>query len=127
MVSLATAKAIEKLPEHVGVLHDYIDSTLGLEESLRSSMEKMTSAQFERVLHPIFEEDELTLIISGAVLGFAAGLIQQGLETGQIQLPTPKELWEAITSLPRRAKQVFQRVSQRLRCRINKSSTDETV
>lgn len=127
VVSLATAKAIEKLPEHLGVLHAYIDSTLGLEESLRTSMEKMSTAQFERVLHPIFEEDELTLIIAGAVLGFAAGLIQQGLETGQIQLPTPMQLWKAITSLPRQTNQVFRSVTQRLRRRINKTSTDETV
>jgi hypothetical protein len=40
----------------------------------------MTSAKFERVLHPIFEEDELTLILAGGFLGFAAGLIQQGIE-----------------------------------------------
>ena len=33
-------------------------------------------------LHPIFEEDELTLIIAGGFLGFAAGLVQQGIETG---------------------------------------------
>lgn len=33
--------------------------------------------EFERVLHPIFEQDELTLIISGAVLGAIAGFIQQ--------------------------------------------------
>lgn len=85
-VALATRKALEKLPNHVGVLHEYIDSTLGLEESLRISMENMSSQQFERVLHPIFEEDELTLILAGAVLGFAAGLVQQGIETGQIQL-----------------------------------------
>ena len=50
-------------------------------------MEKMTSVKFERVLHPIFEEDELTLIIAGGVLGFAAGLVQQGIETGVINFP----------------------------------------
>jgi uncharacterized membrane protein YheB (UPF0754 family) len=86
VVSLATRKAFEKLPDHVGVLHSYIDTKLDLENSLRVKMEGMTSAQFERVLHPIFEEDELTLVLAGAVLGFAAGLIQQGLETGQIDL-----------------------------------------
>lgn len=86
VISLATRKAFEKLPDHVGVLHNYIDTKLDLENSLRLKMEAMTSAQFERVLHPIFEEDELTLVLAGAVLGFAAGLIQQGLETGQIDL-----------------------------------------
>ena len=50
-------------------------------------MMAMTSAQFERVLHPIFEEDEMTLIISGGALGFMAGLVQQLLSTGKITLP----------------------------------------
>jgi hypothetical protein len=60
---------------------------LQLETTLRVQMEAMSPAKFERVLHPIFEEDELTLIIAGGVLGFIAGLIQQGLETGAIQIP----------------------------------------
>ena len=90
---LATNKAIEKLPDHVPVLYDYMDKTLGLEETLRIRMEQMSSRQFERVLHPIFEEDELTLILAGAALGFAAGLIQQGLETGAIQFP---DVWTPL-------------------------------
>jgi hypothetical protein len=49
-------------------------------------MLKMTSRQFERVLHPIFE-DRLTVILAGRrARRFAAGLIQQGLSTGQIKL-----------------------------------------
>ena len=31
----------------------------------RDKMRKMSSADFEDVLHPIFEEDELTLIVTG--------------------------------------------------------------
>jgi uncharacterized membrane protein YheB (UPF0754 family) len=89
VIALATRKALEKLPNHIHVLHEYIDKTLGLQETLRVKMEAMTSLQFERVLHPIFEEDELTLILAGAVLGFAAGLVQQGLETGAIKIPNP--------------------------------------
>ena len=69
------------------MLHPYVDKTLGLQNTLKTQMEKMTSVKFERVLHPIFEEDELTLIIAGGVLGFAAGLIQQGIETGAINFP----------------------------------------
>ena len=88
-VNLVASKAIEKMPNHVHVLHKYIDKTLGLEHTLRTKMELMTPAKFERVLHPIFEEDELTLIIAGGVLGFAAGLIQQGIETGAIQFKSP--------------------------------------
>ena len=70
-------KVVEKLPEHIHVLHEYTDATLGLKELMRERMKLMTPQEFERVLHPIFEQDELTLIISGAVLGAAAGYIQQ--------------------------------------------------
>jgi len=96
VLKLAAVKAIEKLPNHIGVLHSYVDEKLQLRETLRISMEKMSSAQFERVLHPIFEEDELTLIMAGAVLGFAAGLVQQGLETGKIQIPTLSQFWKSL-------------------------------
>ena len=54
-MELVTNKAISKLPQHVGVTYEYMDKTLGLEQTLRERMEQMTSLQFERVLHPIFE------------------------------------------------------------------------
>lgn len=92
MIQQVSTSVMEKLPKHVGGLHTYIDKTLGLEKTLRVRMEAMSAAKFERVLHPIFEEDELTLILAGAVLGFAAGLVQQGLETGAIQFKSPLPL-----------------------------------
>mmetsp|Transcript_63307 Transcript_63307/g.119901 ORF Transcript_63307/g.119901 Transcript_63307/m.119901 type:complete len:571 (+) Transcript_63307:81-1793(+) len=57
-------------------LHDYTDATLGLRKTLETKMKQMSSAEFEQVLHPIFQEDELTLILAGAVLGGAAGALQ---------------------------------------------------
>eukprot|EP00934_Nitzschia_sp_Nitz4_P002955 Nitzschia sp. Nitz4//scaffold202_size38995//23972//24895//NITZ4_007633-RA/size38995-processed-gene-0.39-mRNA-1//1//CDS//3329541387//2945//frame0 len=89
MLDAVTETTMSKLPNHIPVLHDYIDKTLGLEETLRTRMEAMSAAKFEKVLHPIFEQDELTLIIAGAVLGFGAGLIQQGMATGTIQVFNP--------------------------------------
>lgn len=70
-------RVAERLPEHIHVLHDYTDETLGLQELMREKMKLMTPQEFERVLHPIFEQDELTLIISGGVLGALAGYLQQ--------------------------------------------------
>ena len=67
----------ERLQDHVHVLHEYTDDALGLKELMRERMALMTPQEFERVLHPIFEQDELTLIVSGAVLGAIAGFIQQ--------------------------------------------------
>lgn len=80
----ASALAAERLPHHLHALHTYVDTTLGLRQTLRTQMERMSSARFERVLHPIFEEDELTLILAGGFLGFLAGLVQQGIETGYL-------------------------------------------
>lgn len=91
----ATERAIVKLPDHLPVLYPYMDQALGLQKTLRVKMEQMTSRQFERVLHPIFEEDELTLILAGAVLGFLAGLVQQGLETGAIHIPN---VWKPLSA-----------------------------
>ena len=105
-IALVTRKAIEKLPNYVHTTHEYINQKLGLEHTLRTRMEKMTPAQFERVLHPIFEEDELTLILAGAALGFAAGLVQQGLETGTIANPFPK-IQKYIVSLVKKVKRRF--------------------
>jgi len=126
-IELATSKALDKLPYHLPVLYPYMDSTLNLERTLRVRMEQMTPRKFERVLHPIFEEDELTLILAGAALGFAAGLIQQGLETGAIKVP---DLWTplrdgtvAFVRTPRKqtravilqSRRLFRKTSRRIR------------
>mmetsp|Transcript_34180 Transcript_34180/g.43128 ORF Transcript_34180/g.43128 Transcript_34180/m.43128 type:complete len:545 (-) Transcript_34180:350-1984(-) len=56
--------------------HDYLCSQLNLGDELSVGMKGLSSARFESVLHPIFQEDENTLIAIGALLGAAAGLIQ---------------------------------------------------
>jgi len=73
----------------------------------------MTSQQFERVLHPIFEEDELTLVLAGAALGFLAGLVQQGLETGSIRLPELR-LRDRLLGVAQTAKKILQSSRNRL-------------
>ena len=47
-----------------------------LERDIGAAMTKMPPDQFENVLHPIFEQDEATLIAVGTVLGAAAGAVQ---------------------------------------------------
>lgn len=121
VLEMAAKRAVEKLPNHIGVLHSYVDQKLQLQETLRISMEGMTSAQFERVLHPIFEEDELTLILAGAALGFAAGLVQQGLETGSIKIPNfRKGLSWITTNLPSRLCSMKHALVCRIRRRFSK-------
>ena len=89
------------LKTKISVIHNYVDGRLRLEDTLRLSMLKMSPKQFERVLHPIFEEDELTLIVAGAVLGFAAGLVQQGFATGALSF---KKLREKLNGMASRFK-----------------------
>ncbi|KAL7541568.1 hypothetical protein ACHAXR_011034 [Thalassiosira sp. AJA248-18] len=86
-LNAASARLCANLFDYLTDLHDYVDEALEIERTLRARMMAMTSAQFERVLHPIFEEDEMTLILSGGGLGFLAGLVQQLFSTGAIVLP----------------------------------------
>ena len=80
-LALACAAACERLADklepHLEALHPYVDATLDLRSTIKAKLELMSPAEFERVLHPIFEEDEMTLILAGAVLGAIAGYIQQ--------------------------------------------------
>jgi len=39
-------------------------------------MRNMTPAEFEQLLHPVFEEDEDLIIALGAVLGLVVGGVQ---------------------------------------------------
>jgi uncharacterized membrane protein YheB (UPF0754 family) len=57
-------------------LHAYCDRALSLRKTLSSKMKAMSTVEFEQVLHPVFKEDELTLILAGGVLGAAAGTLQ---------------------------------------------------
>lgn len=54
----------------------YALDALDVEVLLRDRLRALTPAQFERVLHPIFEEDEWILVSVGAALGGVAGLLQ---------------------------------------------------
>lgn len=95
----ASTKATARLYDYLDNAHDYVDTALDIEETLRTRMMAMTPAQFERVLHPIFEEDELTLILAGGGLGFLAGLLQQGLSTGALLRVLPRRPVLGIVSI----------------------------
>ena len=110
VIAMASTRALEKLPNHLHVLHPYVDKTLALTETIREQMLLLSPEKFERVLHPIFEEDELTLILAGAFLGFLAGLVQQGLETGAITLPNLEQIKTWIKSLPANTRNTIQKV-----------------
>ncbi|KAJ1396675.1 hypothetical protein B484DRAFT_339996, partial [Ochromonadaceae sp. CCMP2298] len=58
------------------LLHKYTDLKLGLRDLLVERMNRLSPAEFEQVLHPIFQDDEMILIVAGGVLGFMAGGLQ---------------------------------------------------
>ena len=115
VIGKITGSAVANLPGHLSKsLHGYVDGALQLETTLRVQMEAMSPAKFERVLHPIFEEDELTLIIAGGVLGFLAGLVQQGLETGAIEIPPlPAPIQKVLTSFKSKVAAVVEAIKAR--------------
>ena len=57
-------------------VHAYTSARLDLKNTLVHRMSRLSSAEFEQVLHPVFQEDELTLIIAGGVLGALSGMLQ---------------------------------------------------
>eukprot|EP00980_Cylindrotheca_fusiformis_P027851 scaffold22560_cov135-Cylindrotheca_fusiformis.AAC.62 len=95
-LSKAVSQVTFKLPYHFQKtsFHSYVDKTLEIKETLRIGLEGLSSRDFEQVLHPIFEEDELTLVLAGGFLGFLAGFLQQLLATGAWTIPS----WSALVA-----------------------------
>eukprot|EP00913_Durusdinium_trenchii_P022976 g21573.t1 len=63
-------------------VHAYVDKELRLQDTLFQRLCKLTAPEFENLLHPVFQEDELTLIVAGGVLGAFAGFLQMSLGWG---------------------------------------------
>jgi len=74
----AAVGAFRKLAQEprTHVFHTYVDERLGLQETLNERLCLLSSAEFENLLHPVFQEDELTLVLAGGVLGAVAGAFQ---------------------------------------------------
>ena len=76
---LLVAKVTSELPHVQHELEPYLREQLGVARVVEERMAVMSKPEFERLLRGIFEEDELTLIIIGGVLGGAVGLFQGAL------------------------------------------------
>lgn len=71
-------ETMRMMREHHHLAHAHMDKALDLERTVREKLEVLPSRDFERVLHPAFEEDEIKLIVVGGVLGALAGFAQYG-------------------------------------------------
>ncbi len=78
-VILAAIQAIRDVasnPEKYEEVHSYVTKQLDIEETLSSRLKKLSPKNFENLLHPVFQEDEIILIVVGGILGALAGLVQ---------------------------------------------------
>ena len=81
----AAVKAIKTIaahPEEHEELHNYVTQQLDIEKTLSSRLKLLNPKQFENLLHPVFQEDEIILIAIGGILGALAGLMQTRLGWG---------------------------------------------
>ncbi|MFB6350776.1 MAG: DUF445 domain-containing protein, partial [Bradymonadaceae bacterium] len=69
-------RVLERLDRPIYGVSDYVDEALDLEATLRRRLEALEPAEFERLLRPVFQEDEWKLILVGALLGMAVGFVQ---------------------------------------------------
>lgn len=81
----AAVEAIRRVaanPEEHAELHAYITDALEIEKTLSSRLKVLSPKNFEDLLHPVFQEDEIILIVVGGILGALAGLVQTRLGWG---------------------------------------------
>jgi hypothetical protein len=73
---------IAERPQEFPHVHAYVTQQLDIERTLARRLKKLSPIDFEDLLHPVFQEDETTLIATGGVLGLIAGGLQTRLGWG---------------------------------------------
>ena len=74
--NIAIDKTLKELPNSVKPVFPYAEKAMDLENIFRTRMQKLPPRDFVDFLRPVFQEDELKLILVGAVLGMGAGIGQ---------------------------------------------------
>jgi len=69
-------KVIDNLPSIIDSSYEYTQEALDMETEIREKMKLLSPEEFEGVLHPAFQEDEIQLIALGGVLGLLVGILQ---------------------------------------------------
>ena len=75
----AVARLAALVPQARPRFEVYLEEKLDVANTVESRLAALPKPAFERVIRGIFEEDELTLILVGGVLGAAVGLAQAAL------------------------------------------------
>ena len=69
-------KVLDRIPGIIDNSYVYSEKVLDMENTVATKMSEISSAEFEGVLHPAFEEDEIQLILLGGILGALVGVLQ---------------------------------------------------
>lgn len=69
-------RTLDLIPETSRHVEAYAMAALDINNTIVARMDLLTPEEFENMLRPAFKEDEKTLVLAGAVLGFAIGEIQ---------------------------------------------------
>jgi len=78
----------DRLPRLLERIKDYMWEAIELEATLRTRLETLPAKDFERLLHAVFEQDEIKLVLVGALLGAIVGMLQAVAQTpDQLGLP----------------------------------------
>jgi uncharacterized membrane protein YheB (UPF0754 family) len=70
------AMVLERLPKTMQEAKDYAAKTLDIENLIVDKMNKLSPAQYESILRPVFKDDEMLMVTVGAILGFLVGELQ---------------------------------------------------
>lgn len=70
------SRLLELLPQTSREIEQYALDALDINNTIVARMDLLTPEQFEGLLRPAFKEDEKTLVLCGAVLGFVVGELQ---------------------------------------------------
>ena len=76
MKKAVTEKLLQTLPETLKHMEGYAEGAMDIRNTLVERMERLSPEEFEGMLRPAFKEDEWSLIVVGAVLGFLVGELQ---------------------------------------------------
>lgn len=67
---------IDRLPDTMVQAQDYATRALDIENLIVEKMNRLTPQEYEGILRPVFKDDEMLMIMVGALLGFAVGELQ---------------------------------------------------
>lgn len=71
-----TERFLESLPSQVKLVFNYAEEALDIEATMHKKMAGLSPVEFQGFLRPVFQEDEMKLILVGAFLGGLAGVLQ---------------------------------------------------